>query len=95
MLFPNPFCVESFNNKILSKTTTSNQPHKIIEMDDCFPGWIKASQTFMTLSLIFLAGSTFLLFLYMFHKQFDQDRRLIAISMVLTFLAGTMNHIHI
>ena len=54
--------------------------------------WIKASQTCMTLSLITLAGANVCLFFYIFHKAFDEDKRLVFVSCALCSLSGKWHH---
>ena len=53
-----------------------------------FSEWIKATQTCMTLSLISLGGANVCMFLYIFHRDFHEDLRLIFTASFTSFLAG-------
>jgi len=57
------------------------------------PAWVHWCQALMTSGLVLLLAATVLLFLYMWHRNFDRDRRLVfvgllacAITSVCTFL---------
>merc|ERR1711894_797930 len=50
--------------------------------------WIKAVQTFMTAALIFWAGGVICLFYYIFHRNWEEDKRLVFISNICTFITA-------
>jgi len=52
------------------------------------PNYVKVCGAFMTTSFVLLVLSTVLLFLYMWHRDFDRDKRLVAVSLVNTSLSA-------
>lgn len=47
--------------------------------------WVRATQAFMTMSVVTISGSVIFLFLFIFHKQLEKDRRLVFMATCLAF----------
>jgi len=52
------------------------------------PGWVHWCQALMTTSLVLLIVSTFLLSMYLWHRLYDRDKRLISIGLVFCAIAS-------
>ena len=56
----------------------------------CVSVWVKVVQTFMTLALIFWFFGTLCMLFYVFHRNFEDDKRLVCSAAILVFGAGNL-----